>query len=228
MCVALRYGGLLKVVRMLKRRSTAPWLLTDLQAGSAPIGAGLSFRRLRRSVVVLSRIGFFVFAASMAGAVACGGGAVEGPGGLPSGMEDDAAEAGGDGGSANEVPSGQAEQADAGAPETMAGPDGYPIGCPENRPLRDEATGRLRVTVALQSGPNALAFGERNPVGADVEVLPTNLRFYLSQIELKGRGYVEKALPLLPEGSVAPYGVQLVSADNPNSLVFELAAPPGT
>lgn len=107
------------------------------------------------------------------------------------------------------------------------GPDGFPAGCLETRPVDPAAQGRLNVRLEVQHEGGPFEFGEYNELVSGGTVLPTNLRFYLSQFALTSGGDVVPASLVRADGQALRYGVQLVNAEDPTSLQFDLAAPPG-
>ncbi len=158
-------------------------------------------------------------AAGVSSEPAAGGGGSQEPGGGAGGPEN-----GGSAG-ADSAPTKGDDGVDGDAPEVK--PDGVPSACPAAPTLSEESTSRTQVTVDLRFGMQALTFGEPNELAEAGTVMPTNLRFYLSQFEVL-RGEERVAATLLDgAGEPAPYGVQLVNAEAPESLTFALAAPPG-
>lgn len=106
------------------------------------------------------------------------------------------------------------------------GPDGFPLGCPESLPLESTATAPLTFDVDLSIDGGPLVFGESNPLAAGGTVLPTNLRFYLSQFQLLQDGESTHAR-LVDGGTPLAYGAHLVNAEDASTLQFSAVAPPG-
>jgi hypothetical protein len=119
--------------------------------------------------------------------------------------------------------------AEVGGPDTGLPETGTPAGdCPE-QPVR-RATGgvELAVQVEFTVGGRPMVFGEPNATAAGPPIIPTNLRFYLSEpVALTADGRQLPLDALDAAGNPARYGVLLLNAEDPESLRFKLVVPPG-
>ena len=133
---------------------------------------------------------------------------------------------GGTGGTATGGKGGGASGGQAGAP--LLGPDGFSSECPEELPKPPQANGRLGVDLAVQLGGKPLVFGEENRLEPKGSLMPTNLRFYLSQFTFRKGSLDSLGTLTTAEGSPFPYGVHLVNLEDAASLKFAVSVPPGT
>lgn len=156
-----------------------------------------------------------------AGSNGSGGAAVAGSGGS-SGSTGGSGSTGTGGGSG-----GAMSAADAGA--GSGGLGGATDGC-ERSPPRLHPTGTiLDVPIDLTYEGEPFVYGEANAVNTTQSVLPLNIRFYLSAIELvTGTGAVVPVDVVTAAGDVQPYGVFMFNAEDPTMLTLHLRAPAGT
>lgn len=107
------------------------------------------------------------------------------------------------------------------------GPDGFPSDCPEEFAKPSQDNGRLGVGLTFQLDGKPLILGEQNQLEPKGSLLPTNLRFYLSQFTFRKSGVDSPGTLTTADGSAVRYGVQLVNAEEPASLKFAVSVAPG-
>jgi hypothetical protein len=100
--------------------------------------------------------------------------------------------------------------------------------CPESPALHQLNQPIVELTFAPVLAGKPLIVGEPN-TAAGGQVLPTDIRFYVSELSLmKGDGSVVPVDLVTPLGTAEPYGVHLVNFDEPQSAKIHVAAPSGT
>jgi hypothetical protein len=100
--------------------------------------------------------------------------------------------------------------------------------CPESPPLHPSNAGSIELTFTPVLGGKPLVLGEPN-LAAGGQVLPTNVRFYVSEVALVNPdGSLAAADLVTPLGVVEPYGIHLVNLEEPDSTKIRIVAPLGT
>jgi len=102
-------------------------------------------------------------------------------------------------------------------------------GCEKSpAPLRTQGT-LLSLPLELVLGGKPFVFGEANELSGGSSLVPLNLRFYISEVELlRGAGQANVAVDVVTAaGAPAPYGVYLFNAEDADSNTLTLLAPPG-
>lgn len=114
-----------------------------------------------------------------------------------------------------------------GGASTIGG-GGAAADCPE-LPVARRSTGtvlELPIHPSLQGKP--LLFGQPNPLSNGGALTPLDLRFYISQVALlRPSAELVRVDLVTADGSLAPYGVHLYSADDVTSNTLRVLAPPG-
>ena len=110
----------------------------------------------------------------------------------------------------------------------LMGPDGFSSDCPEALAKPPQDNGRLGVDIAVQLGGKPLVFGEQNQLEPRGSLMPTNLRFYLSQFTFRKGGVDLPSTLTTADGSAVRYGVHLVNLEEAASLKFTVSVPAGT
>ncbi|MEO6601705.1 MAG: MbnP family protein [Polyangiaceae bacterium] len=166
----------------------------------------------RSSWVCVGALGLILGCASTdpgrLGAGAAGGG---GSGGNPSGG---ASATGANGGSA-------------GAPTGGAGGASLDA-CPEVLTARRSSGATLTVPLRLTLQGKPLLFGQENTLSDGGVLVPLNVRFYISEVQLLRNGAAPVPVDIVTAvGTPAPYGVYFFNAEEPASAPLRLLAPAG-
>lgn len=131
--------------------------------------------------------------------------------------------------------------ADADAPGDLPASDGATVNadvppaestvealCPETPVPRRKAGSLLEVQTEFVFGGKTMQFGEPNDVGGGMSVIPTNVRFYVSEVALvQASGAMVPVDLVTPDRIPVAFGVQLLIAEDPDAMTLRLLAPPG-
>jgi hypothetical protein len=101
--------------------------------------------------------------------------------------------------------------------------------CLENpTALRTQGT-VLSLPLQLSLGGQPFVFGQPNALAAGGSLVPLNLRFYISEVELlRSNGEAPVAVDVVTAaGAPAPYGIHLFNAEEAESSTLRVLAPPG-
>lgn len=120
--------------------------------------------------------------------------------------------------------------ADAGISTGGAGGAGGAVASCEQSPPPLRQTGTmLELPVDLVFDDKPFVFGETNAVSSTADVLPLNLRFYLSRIELLTTNGGSVPVDIVTAtGDVSPYGVFFFNAEDAAMQTLRVRAPAGT
>jgi len=132
---------------------------------------------------------------------------------------------GGTGGAAQGQGSGQGS----GGALAATGPDGFPAVCVNSRPLIPGEREPVAFSLKLELNGKPLIYGENNALAGGGTLLLSNLRFYISEVNLVDASNQRVPVDLVDSGGHRkPYNVQFVNAEAPESLGLRVRAPVGT
>ncbi len=133
---------------------------------------------------------------------------------------------GGTGGAAQGQGSGQGS----GGALAATGPDGFPAVCVNSLPLIPGEREPLTFSLKLELNGKPLIYGENNALAGGGTLLLSNLRFYISEVNLVDASNQRVPVDLVDSGGQhrKPYNVHFVNAEAPESLGLRVRAPVGT
>jgi hypothetical protein len=104
-----------------------------------------------------------------------------------------------------------------------------PATCEVAPPAQRTAGATLEVPIDLVYQGKPFVYGEPNVITSSKTVVPLEVRFYVSGVELLTSGGASVPVDIVTEaGDLQPYGVFLFNADDPTMQVLRVRAPGGT